>query len=155
MSVISFRTSVLAGATNTIQLELGRSFIHAITLSTLSAVALTAEQQVRVFSKGSTVAPMLARGGENFIYVSSDNPIRLELKRELNGPPYELEIQVTNPTAGTVVTSGLIEVYNSPYPQTRLYITPGKEGENPFSALYAGVTQAQEKSKDQEKRKEK
>lgn len=154
MSVITFRADVAATTTVIRRVEVGRSFLHAGTFYVLSAVALTQEIQLRVFSQGNTIAPMMAVGADNFIYLIAQ-PLRIEFKRDVNGPPYELELNIYNPTAGAVSVSGSLEVYNTPYPQTRLYIVPGKEGDNPFSALYAGVKSAKDDATKQEEKDKK
>lgn len=133
MSVIVFQDSIAGAAIEAGYLELGRPFIHAVTLQAFSAAALAALLEVRISSRGLTIAPTSQRGSSASIYLDNHYPVRLELKKEMTGPPYEVEIQAINNNAGAVILVATFEVYNTPYPQTRIYVEPVGTEEQPFN----------------------
>lgn len=156
MSAISLYEPVAGGTTETRLIEIGRPFIHAVTFSLFSAAALTVPIQVEITSQGNSVAPLPSGNAENTIYITTlAAPLRVELKKDVNGPPYVLELRIINGNAGIVSLGAVFEVYNTPYPQTRLYISPGREGDNIFAPYINAVAAERERLTKAEKEKAK
>lgn len=138
MSVVSFRESVALGAVESIYLEIGRPFINAGTISVFSAAALAGQVGVRVISQGQSIFPIATSGGDPQVWLENHAPVLMVINKEVNGPPYTLQLFFDNSAnAGAVIVSGFFEVYNSPYPQTRIKFPPGtdKEEGNPWNDI--------------------
>lgn len=134
MSIISFRESVAASSVETISVEIGRPFINALTLTLFSSAVLTDQLGVRLSSYGLTVIPVSANGASNEIWIENHAPLLLVLNKEIVGPPYRIDLVLNNSGNAAIVTvSGFFEVYNTPYPQTRIKFPEGHEGNaDPF-----------------------
>lgn len=139
MSVISFNDSIAGASTETLYLELARPFLGRVTLGAFSAADLTNLLEVRISSNGYTLLPTPSGGGQSGVYVDNHIPVTIEVKKSMSGPPYNLEITVVNANAGAVIVYGMFEVYNTPYPQTRVHVPYGTEGANPFEKIIAQI----------------
>lgn len=147
MSIISFRESVAGSATEIILVEVGRPFLRTAHLSLFTAGALGDQVGLMILAQGQSILPMPTRGSDRMIWLENHFPVSLEVNKEINGPPYLLEITMQNPNAGAVILSGIFEVYSTPYPQTRIHVPPGRsrEGLDPLSALALDVREKEAK----------
>lgn len=146
MSIISIRESVALSARETILVEISRPFINAMTLSVFSSAVLTGQVGVRISANGQTILPVPANGANNDIWLENHAPVLLVVNKEVNGPPYQLEIIIDNTlNASAVFLTGILEVYNTPYPQTRIKLPDGKHGEaDPFALWLAELSKREE-----------
>ena len=136
MSNVAFREVVLANTTQVSYLELARPFIGAVTLSVFANAVMTDLVQVRVTGNGYSVLPIPTAGGSDFVCLDNHVPLAIEVNKTVVGPPYTLETTIKNDNAFPVSVTGVFELYNSPYPQTRVHIPYGSDSAiDPFAAL--------------------
>lgn len=137
MSIVAFKESVAAGATEVIYVELGRPFMNALTLSAFSSAVMTDLVGVRIACNGESVFPKQNKGASSSVWLENHTPMMFVTNLKIPGPPYELEITFQNLDAANAVTvSGILETYSEAAPRVRLGLSEQGQPKPALGNLY-------------------
>jgi hypothetical protein len=126
MAIVAIDGTIAAGTVTTFELVVGRKYLKRLCLFIQDTIAAGDVVGFRINNHGQSVAPVQSFGSAKYIPVNVNGVLfDFMVDYELNGPPFSLELEFSSNAAGPLDFGAWLELYNTPYAQTRVFVPPG------------------------------